>query len=115
MYHILENADTKDIHINFINGYYEHLHLLISMGAHQSIGEIIQNIKGESSYWINKNRLTDVKFSWQPEYYAVAIGQNQIKTVRNYIRNQEEHHKNMTFENEIGRFIKENKLNNTGF
>jgi REP-associated tyrosine transposase len=100
-YHIVENADTKGIHINFINGYYDHLHLLISMGACQSIGEIIHYIKGESSYWINKNNITEVKFAWQPEYYAVAIGQNQIEIVRDYIRNQEEHHKNITFEDEI--------------
>ena len=115
IYHIMENADEKEIHINFISDYYDHLHLLISMGAYQSIGEIVHYIKGESSYWINKNHITDIKFAWQPEYYAVTIGQQQIETIRNYIRNQDKHHKNITYENEIEIIIKENNFSSTGF
>jgi len=104
--HIIKNADNKGIHINVINGYYDHVHLLISMNADQSISKIIHYIKGESSFWINSNNLTDVKFAWQSDYYAVAISHQQIKSVRDYIINQEKHHYSESFEDEIKQFIK---------
>ena len=57
IYHILDNSRAKNIYIDHINGYYEHLHALISLGGTQNISEIMRNIKGESSFWINKNKL----------------------------------------------------------
>ena len=56
--HIRENALAKNIHIDFINGYIDHIHILVSLNADQTIANIVQLIKGESSYWINKNKLT---------------------------------------------------------
>ena len=49
----------------------------------------LQLIKGESSFWINKNKLTQSKFEWQDEYFAVAVSESMLEKVRNYIRNQE--------------------------
>ena len=56
--HIRENARSKNIHIDFVNGYVDHIHVLVSINADQSIAKIVQLIKGESSFWINKNKLT---------------------------------------------------------
>ena len=50
--HIRENAALKNIHIDFLNGFYEHLHCLISLGCDQTLEKIMQLIKGESSFWI---------------------------------------------------------------
>ena len=104
--HIRENATKKNIYIDFINGYTDHIHCLISLNDDLSIGKIAQLIKGESSYWINKNKLTKEKFGWQDEYLAVGIGDNQIENVRKYIVAQEEHHKKYTFIKEYNKFIK---------
>ena len=52
--HIRENARNKNIFIDFINGYKDHVHCLISLNDDLSIGKIAQLIKGESSHWINK-------------------------------------------------------------
>jgi len=104
--HILENARKKNIFIDFINGYIDHVHCLVSLGDALSIGEIAQLIKGESSFWINKNKLTKGKFSWQDEYLAVGVGDEKLKIVREYIANQEEHHKKVTFSQEYDKFIK---------
>ena len=52
--HIRENAKKKDIYIDFINGHMEHCHCLVSLGEDQNMRKTIQLIKGESSYWINK-------------------------------------------------------------
>ncbi len=103
--HIKYNAKQKGIYIDHINGYKEHLHCLISMSAQQNIAEIMQLIKGESSHWINKNKLSEGKFAWADEYYAVSVGESQIASVRNYIKNQETHHKKLTWENECDDFF----------
>ncbi|HET8885977.1 MAG TPA: IS200/IS605 family transposase [Salinimicrobium sp.] len=103
--HMRENAEEKGIFINFINGYSDHCHCLISLGVDQNIQKVVQLIKGEASYWINKNKLTKEKFEWQNEYFAVSVSESMIGKVRNYIRNQEEHHKKKTFQEEYEEFI----------
>ncbi len=103
--HIRENARNKNIFIDFLNGYTNHVHCLISLNDDLSISKIAQLIKGESSYWINKNKLTREKFEWQDEYMAVGVGDDKIKIARDYIANQEEHHKKYTFQQEYDKFI----------
>jgi len=104
--HIRENAKTKNIYIDFINGYTDHVHCLVSLNDDLSIGKIAQLIKGESSFWINQNNLTSQKFAWQDEYLAIGISDDKLTIVRNYIANQEKHHKKITFANEYEKFIK---------
>lgn len=65
--HIRENAKEKNIYIDFGNGYSDHCHCLISPGVDQTMSKIMQLIKGESSFWINKQKLSDGKFEWQDE------------------------------------------------
>ena len=103
--HIRENAIQKRIYIDFINGYSDHCHCLISLGVDQNIQKVIQLIKGESSFWINKNELTKEKFQWQEEYFAVSVSESILDKVREYIKNQEEHHKKKSFQEEYDEFI----------
>ena len=103
--HIRENAIQKGIYIDFINGYSDHCHCLISLGVDQNIQKVIQLIKGESSFWINKNELTKEKFQWQEEYFAVSVSESILDKVREYIKNQEEHHKKKSFQEEYDEFI----------
>ncbi len=103
--HIRENAKEKDIYVDCINGYSDHCHCLISLGVDQTIQKTIQLIKGESSFWINKHKITEQKFEWQDEYFAVSVSESMVEQVRNYIKNQEEHHKRKTFAQEYDEFI----------
>ncbi len=103
--HIRDNAKKKNIFIDHINGYADHCHCLISLGIDQTIQKTIQLIKGESSFWINKNKLTQGKFEWQDEYFAVSVSESMIGKVREYIRSQEEHHLRKTFQEEYDEFI----------
>ena len=104
--HIRENALQKEIHIDFINCVSDHCHLLISLGASQSISDVARLIKGESSNWVNKNKLSKFHFAWQEEYIAVSVSESQVDRVRNYIKNQEEHHRVKTFREEYELFLK---------
>ena len=111
-WHMLHNAASKGIFIDFINGYSEHCHCLLSLKSNQSIDKCIQLIKGESSRWINKNKLleqTDYShFEWQDEYYGISISPDDIDNVREYIKNQEEHHKINSFNDEYNDFMNKN-------
>lgn len=103
--HIIENAGSKEIYIDCLNGYREHLHCLISLGTEQNISKIVNLIKGESSFWINKNNITKIKFEWADEYFAVSVSESQIGVIRNYIKNQEDHHREKSFAEEYDEFI----------
>jgi REP element-mobilizing transposase RayT len=101
--HIRENARKKNIYIDFINGYVDHVHCLVSLGTNQTLEEIMQLIKGESSFWINKNKLTKTRFAWQDEYFVSGV--TNLEGARKYIANQEEHHKKVTFDEEFETFL----------
>ena len=103
--HIKENAIKKRIHIDYINGYSDHCHCLVSLGTAQTIEKIMQLIKGESSFWINQQKLTKEKFQWQSEYFAVSVSESMVDRVRNYIKHQETHHSKKTFQEEYDEFI----------
>ena len=103
--HIRENATAKGIYVDLINGYVDHVHCLISLGTDQTIEKIMQLIKGESSFWINQNKLSKYKFAWQDEYFAVSINPPGLNSVRRYIANQEEHHRKTSFKEEFDDFI----------
>lgn len=103
--HIKENAREKDIFIDHIGGYTDHVHCLISLGTNQTIEKVIQLIKGESSFWINKNKLCKDKFAWQEEYFGVSVSESLVSKVRSYIKNQEVHHKHKTFDEEYEEFM----------
>lgn len=103
--HIKENAAQKGIFVDFVNGYSDHCHCLVSLSADQKIQNVVQLIKGESSFWINKQNLIQDKFAWQDEYFAVSVSESMIDPVRNYIKNQEIHHAKKTFKEEYDEFV----------
>jgi len=103
--HIKQNAEKKDIYLDSVNGYSDHAHCLISLNKDKSISETAQLIKGESSHWINQNKLTISKFIWQDDYWAVGVSESHLQSVRNYIFNQEEHHQKISFAGEVEEFM----------
>lgn len=66
----------------------------------------MQLIKGECSYWINKQTFLKNKFEWADEYYAVSVSESLLENVRNYIKTQEEHHKKKSFVDECNEFLR---------
>jgi|SRR3989339_1298326 len=74
--HICENAKEKGIYIDIIGGYSDHCHCLVSLGADQTLKDIAQLIKGESSFWINKQKICGDKFYWQNDYFAASVSES---------------------------------------
>jgi len=94
---IIQNHQHK---VLAINGMLDHIHILIGMRPNQSISDLLQDVKGDSSRWINENKLTDGKFSWQEGFGAFSYSKSQVSTVANYIEKQKQHHRIDSFINE---------------
>jgi putative transposase len=62
-------------------------------------------IKGESSHWINKNKLTRTHFAWQNEYFVASVSESNLSAVRKYIVEQEVHHRRVSFDEEFDTFL----------
>ncbi|NLT49683.1 MAG: IS200/IS605 family transposase [Ignavibacteria bacterium] len=103
--HILKNAKEKEIYIESINLVEDHIHILISLGRDQTISKVVQLIKGESSNWVNKSFQLRDKFEWQDEYFAVSVSESAVDKVKEYINNQEEHHRVKSFAEEYELFL----------
>ena len=105
--HIAENASSKNISVDCINGSADHLHTLIYLGSDQTIAKIAQLLKGESSHWVNKENLSQSKFEWQDDYYAESVSWARVHNLTEYIANQEQHHRTKTFAEELHGFFEE--------
>ena len=104
--HIHKNALEKEVLMEIVGGYHNHVHCLFRLKNNQTIEKVMQLIKGESSFWFNKNINNTQKLIWQKEYFAVSVSESQIEKVKKYIQNQEGHHKKKTWEEEYQEFIK---------
>ena len=75
----------------------DHLHILFGMRPTQSISDLLQDIKGNSSKWINERKFTKRRFPWQEGYGAFSYSKSQLPQVMQYIAKQQEHHLKKTF------------------
>jgi putative transposase len=89
-----------------INGMPDHIHFLVGFHTTQSISDLIQDVKSNSSKWINEKGLTGSRFEWQTGYGAFSYSKSQVNQVLQYILNQKTHHKKMTFVNEYKDFLR---------
>ncbi len=112
--HIVENATQKKIKIVQIGGYFDHVNCLISLSSRQSVSQVAQLLKGESSNWINNYKLTSFPFGWQDEYSVFSVDYGNLKELKEYIQNQSLHHLKKTFEQELNDFYKEHGIHFIG-
>ncbi|MFH0865969.1 MAG: IS200/IS605 family transposase [Bacteroidota bacterium] len=80
-----------------INGASDHLHVLFGMRPAQSLSDLMQDIKGSSSKWINEKQFIKGRFSWQEGYGAFSYSKSQLPVLIKYIMSQKEHHKKKKF------------------
>ena len=90
-----------------INGMPDHVHILFGFRPSQSLSDLMQDIKGSSSKWINEKRFIKGKFSWKEGFGAFSYSKSDLPNVIRYIKNQEEHHKKRSFIEEYEDLLKE--------
>src|SRR6266699_1876794 len=94
---IVKNQKQKLISIN---GMPDHIHILIGLRPAMALADLVQDIKADSSNFINKNKWVRGKFAWQEGYGAFSYGHSQLDTIVRYIQNQERHHAKQSFKTE---------------
>lgn len=89
-----------------INGMPDHLHMLVGFKTNQSIADFMQDVKADSSQWINSNKFCKSRFEWQTGYGVFSYSKSQVPSVIRYIQNQKEHHKKKSFLDEYESFLR---------
>ena len=100
---ILANLDCQPV---IVGGVEDHVHMLFALTRTSAVAEVVKEVKRSSSLWIKTKSPEFADFAWQNGYGIFSIGFSQIETVRAYIQNQEEHHRNVTFQDEFRAFLK---------
>ena len=90
-----------------IGGVSDHLHVLFSLARVVTIAELVEEIKTSTSKWVKTRGQVFRNFHWQKGYGAFSVGRTEINTVKQYINNQKEHHRRVTFQEEYREFLKE--------
>ena len=106
--HITEYSKENNIYLKAIYVNAEHIHALIDLPTNKSIEEVIRLIKGESSFWINKQ--VNFKFAWAKGYGAFSVSESNLDKVIKYIENQDEHHRKKSFTEEYNSILRAYKL-----
>lgn len=101
---IIENKGHKSI---IVNGVEDHVHLFIGLKPSMSISDLIRDVKNNTSNFINEKKFVKGRFSWQEGFGAFSYAHSHIKSVYQYILNQEEHHKTKKFKEEYKDFLNE--------
>jgi putative transposase len=89
-----------------INGTDNHVHLLIRESKSVADQVFIRQLKGDSSRWVNETLQKVGRFSWQDGYGWFSVGPVDVGKAAEYVRNQKEHHKSVSFEDEFRKFLK---------
>ena len=108
---ITEQLREQGCPVRIINGMPDHIHCLFLLSPQKSIAEVIKQIKGSSSHFINQNNFIAEKFAWQTGYAAYSVSESGVEKVFQYIKNQKSHHQKKTFQQEYEEFIELYGLN----
>ena len=93
-----------------VGGVADHVHLLLSIPSTLSVAKSIQLLKGNSSKWIHDTFKEHWDFEWQEGYGAFSIGVSGVEETTKYIQGQAEHHRKMTFKEELKVFLKKHGM-----
>lgn len=100
--------------VRIINGMPDHVHCLFLHNHTRSVSDVVKQMKGASSHWINHNNIIPWKFSWQVGFGAFSVSESQMDRVYHYIANQKSHHARQTFEHEYADFLKLHRIEMSG-
>ena len=99
---ILNNMQSPALEINSVP---DHVHILFRLSKNFALAKVIEMVKKESSKWIKGKPGINRDFSWQGGYGAFSVSSSKVNVVRNYILNQKEHHRKVSFIEEISSFM----------
>ena len=93
-----------------IGGMPDHIHIVLKLKPVSSLSEIMRKVKGKSSKWLNVQKRLTGRFSWQDGYGAFSISESQVSTVIRYVKEQEKHHRTLSFKDEFIRLLERHQV-----
>ena len=93
-----------------IGGMPDHVHIVCRSKPGISISDMLRTIKASSSKWVNETMQTPHPFAWQTGYGAFTVSESRLDSVVSYVKNQAEHHRTRTFQEEFIEFLERNKV-----
>jgi putative transposase len=107
LFHVLggtvNNLDCQSL---IVGGVADHVHMLFQLGRTITIADAAGKIKSTSANWINQSRRLPGEFHWQSGYAAFSVSQSNVESVREYIRNQPQHHAKQSFQQELREWLR---------
>jgi len=99
---LLDHIDCPPLQVG---GVEDHVHLFFGLSRKSSIAQVVEKLKTSSSKWIKTKGVKLAHFHWQAGYGAFSVSQSDTERVIEYIKNQEEHHRRMTFQDEYRKLL----------
>jgi len=93
-----------------VGGMPDHVHILLSLPSTLSFAKALQLIKGGSSKWVHETFPEHRLFGWQVKYGAFGVSVSQLEKIIQYIKDQEKHHRKMTFQEEFLALLKKHRI-----
>lgn len=103
-------ARENDMIALAVGGIEDHVHVLLSLPATMPLSKAVQLLKGGSSKWIHDTFPMHRDFAWQEGYGAFSVSISGVEETKDYIANQEVHHRTKTFEDEFVAFLKRHRI-----
>jgi putative transposase len=93
-----------------VGGMPDHVHILAKFRTDIAVAMMVKKIKGKSSKWLNDRPAPRERFEWQEGYGAFSVSESLVKKVQTYIRTQEEHHRRVSFKEELIALLKRHRI-----
>ena len=93
-----------------INGMPDHVHMLISMSKNIALADLLEELKKDSSKWIKTQGSFYKHFHWQGGYAGFSVSRSRVEAVKRYIATQKEHHKKVSFQDELRGLLKKHNV-----
>ena len=119
----LIDAVRKDLHaylttvfknlkcpVLILNSVADHIHILFSLHRTVALSTVVEDAKKSSSKWIKTQSVDLLSFAWQGGYGAFSVSESNVATVRQYIARQSEHHRKISFQDELRAFLNKHKM-----
>jgi REP element-mobilizing transposase RayT len=104
---VLANLNSPAVLINSVA---DHVHVLFNMGRTVTLAQAVEDVKKSSSKWIKTQDASFATFAWQAGYGGFSVSESNGPKVATYIRNQAEHHRVKTFQEEYREFLAKHKI-----
>jgi len=83
-----------------VGGVSDHVHLLVGLRATHCLSDVLRDLKRSATIWVHQE-VGDPVFQWQDGYAAFTVSATARPSVRNYIANQAQHHRQQSFRDEL--------------